>query len=174
MVCGWNKSVDARNPVNQARFPVQGSKGVIWKKQGTKTWTFCSGKGLVDPGTAGRLTGQQRIMRSPPNPEKISIIFWLTGWLSRRYPAFEKVYVLKLYVPFSPLNQGSFVVDNKQLVSESWGSSNHPWPQYFCKSIAIQMGGVSWYKVVVKILFSAKRRAYFCKSIAIEMGGVSR
>ena len=27
---------------------------------------------------------------------------------------------------------------------------------------------------MVHILFSAKRRAYFCKSIAIEMGGVSR
>ena len=36
------------------------------------------------------------------------------------------------------------------------------------------MGGVSWYKVVVYILLSANGRAYFCKSIAIEMGGVSR
>ena len=36
------------------------------------------------------------------------------------------------------------------------------------------MGGVSWYKLVVYILLSAKRRAYFCKSIAIEMRGVSR
>ena len=44
----------------------------------------------------------------------------------------------------------------------------------FCKSIAIQMGDVSWYKLVVYILLSAKRRAYFCKSIAVEMGGVSR
>ena len=36
------------------------------------------------------------------------------------------------------------------------------------------MGGVSWYKLMVYILLSAKRRAYFCQSIAIEMGGVSR
>ena len=36
------------------------------------------------------------------------------------------------------------------------------------------MGGVSWYKLVVYTLLSAKRRAYFCKSIAIEIGGVSR
>ena len=55
-----------------------------------------------------------------------------------------------------------------------WKESNDPWPQYFRKSIAIQMGAVSWYKLVVYILLSAKRTAYFCKSIAIEMGGVSR
>ena len=36
------------------------------------------------------------------------------------------------------------------------------------------MGGVSWYKLVVYTLLSANGRAYFCKSIAIEMGGVSR
>ena len=36
------------------------------------------------------------------------------------------------------------------------------------------MEGVSWYKLVVYIQLSAKRWAYFCKSIAIEMGGVSR
>ena len=36
------------------------------------------------------------------------------------------------------------------------------------------MGGGSWYKLVVYMLLSAKRRASFCKSIAIEMGGVSR
>ena len=36
------------------------------------------------------------------------------------------------------------------------------------------MGGVSWYKLVVYIVPSAKRRAYFCQNIAIEMGGVSR
>ena len=54
-----------------------------------------------------------------------------------------------------------------------WECPNDPWPQYFCKSIAIQMGAVSWYKLVVYTLLFAKRRAYFCKSIAIEMGGVS-
>ena len=36
------------------------------------------------------------------------------------------------------------------------------------------MGGVSWYRLVVYIAISAKRRAYFCQHIAIEMGGVSR
>ena len=36
------------------------------------------------------------------------------------------------------------------------------------------MGGVLWYKLVVYILLSAKKRAHFCKSIAIAMGGVSR
>ena len=36
------------------------------------------------------------------------------------------------------------------------------------------MGGVSWYKLVVYILISAKRKAYFCKNIAIEVGGISR
>ena len=45
---------------------------------------------------------------------------------------------------------------------------------YFCKSIAIQMGAVSWCRLVVYILFSAKRMACFRKSIAIEMRGVSR
>ena len=33
---------------------------------------------------------------------------------------------------------------------------------------------VSWYTLVVYILLSAKRSAYFCKSIAIGMGGVPR
>ena len=37
------------------------------------------------------------------------------------------------------------------------------------RRIVIHIGGV--YSI---ILLSAKRRAYFCKSIAIEMGGVSR
>ena len=36
------------------------------------------------------------------------------------------------------------------------------------------MGDVSRYKLVVYLLISANGRAYFCKSIAIEMGGVSR
>ena len=36
------------------------------------------------------------------------------------------------------------------------------------------MGAVSCYKLVVYVLLSATRRAYFCKGIAIEMGGVSR
>ena len=36
------------------------------------------------------------------------------------------------------------------------------------------MGGVSWYKLVVHILLSAKRRTYFCKSIAVEIAGVPR
>ena len=35
------------------------------------------------------------------------------------------------------------------------------------------MGAISWYKLAVYILLSAKRGAYFRKSIAIEMGGVS-
>ena len=54
-----------------------------------------------------------------------------------------------------------------------WEYSNDPCPLYFCESIAIQTGGVSWYKLVY-ILLSAERRAYFCKSIAIEVGGVYR
>ena len=39
------------------------------------------------------------------------------------------------------------------------------------RHIVIQIGGVYIY---IYILLSAMRRAYFCKSIAIEMGGVSR
>ena len=39
------------------------------------------------------------------------------------------------------------------------------------RRIVIQIGGVH---TVVYILLSAKRRAYFCKSIAIELGGVPR
>ena len=53
-------------------------------------------------------------------------------------------------------------------------SQRTPDPNTSAKSIAIQMGGVSWYKLVVYILLSARRRAYFCKRIAIEMGGVPR
>ena len=56
---------------------------------------------------------------------------------------------------------------------EIWGCSNDAWPYYFCESITIQVEAHRdinwWYR-----LLSAKRRAYFCKSIAIEMGGVLR
>ena len=51
--------------------------------------------------------------------------------------------------------------------------SQRPLTLMLLQSIAMQMGGVSWYKLVLYILLSAKRRAYFCKTIAIEMGGVS-
>ena len=54
------------------------------------------------------------------------------------------------------------------------GVSTPPDPNQICERITIQMGGVSWFKLVVYILFSAKRAAYFCKSIAIELGGASR
>ena len=47
--------------------------------------------------------------------------------------------------------------------TSNWEYSNDPWPQYLCKSIAIQMGGVPWYKLAVYMLLSAKRRAYFGK-----------
>ena len=36
-------------------------------------------------------------------------------------------------------------------LNDVWGCPNDPWPQYFCKSIAIQMGAVSWYKLVVYV-----------------------
>ena len=42
------------------------------------------------------------------------------------------------------------------------------------RRIVIQIGGVSWYKLVVYILLSAKRRAYCCKSTAIEIWEVYR
>ena len=64
--------------------------------------------------------------------------------------------------------------ETPQYTSYFGGCPNDPWPEYFCKSIAIQVGSVSWYKLVLHVLLAAKRRAYFCKSIAIEMGGVWR
>ena len=54
-----------------------------------------------------------------------------------------------------------------------WGCSKDRWPEYSCRSITMQMGAISWYKLVY-ILLSAKRRAYVCRSTAMEMGGLSR
>ena len=57
----------------------------------------------------------------------------------------------------------------------SWFGSvpTTPDPNTSAKSIAIQMGDVLWYKLVVYVLLSAKRAAYFCKSIAKQMKRVS-
>ena len=80
-----------------------------------------------------------------------------------------KVFAHNLRLPSSQSQNDSLRWSDAYL-----GVFQRPLTQYFCKSIAIQMGGVSRYKLVVYILLSSKKRAYFCKSIAIEMGGASR
>ena len=52
---------------------------------------FCSGEGRVDPGTAGRITGQEQFMCSPPSLQKVNVFFRLTGWLSQGQPPFRQV-----------------------------------------------------------------------------------
>ena len=80
---------------------------------------------------------------------------------------------LALFLRERPQNCSEKLDRGSNCLSQNWECYNDPWPSCSCKSVA-QMGAAPWYKLVVYILLSAKRRAYFCKSIAIETGGVSR
>ena len=53
--------------------------------------------------TAGcpRVNRAKKFMCSPRNTGNINFSLWLTGGLSQRCPDFRKVYVFKVYVPFS-------------------------------------------------------------------------
>ena len=53
--------------------------------------------------TAGcpRVNRAQKFMCSPRNTGNINFSLWLTGGLSQGCPDFQKVYVFKVYVPFS-------------------------------------------------------------------------
>ena len=61
-----------------------------------------------------------------------------------------------------------------QLSLLSWGNFQPALTLILLQKYRDTNRGVSWYKLVVYILLSAKKRAYFGKSIAIAMGGVSR
>ena len=58
------------------------------------------------------------------------------------------------------------------LLCDTLGLADNTYPSTSAE--ASRYGGVSRYKLVVYVLLSASGRAYFCKSIAVEMGGVSR
>ena len=53
--------------------------------------------------TAGcpRVTRAKKFMCSPRNTGNIEFSLWLTGGFSQGCPDFQKVYVFKVYVPFS-------------------------------------------------------------------------
>ena len=53
--------------------------------------------------TAGcpRVIRAKKFMCSPRNTGNIHFFFWSTGGLSQGCPDFQKVYVFKVYVPFS-------------------------------------------------------------------------
>ena len=53
--------------------------------------------------TAGcpRVNRAKKFMCSPRNTGNIDFSLWLTGGLSQGCPDFQKVYVFKVYVPFS-------------------------------------------------------------------------
>ena len=53
--------------------------------------------------TAGcpRVNRAKKFMCSPRNTGNINFSLWLTGGLSQGYPDFQKVYVFKVYMPFS-------------------------------------------------------------------------
>ena len=53
--------------------------------------------------TAGcpRVNRAKKFMCSPRNTGNVSFSLWLTGGLSQGCPNFQKVYVFKVYVPFS-------------------------------------------------------------------------
>ena len=52
---------------------------------------------LVVPG----LTGPKSLLCSPRNTGNINFSLWLAGGLSQGCPDFQKLYVFKVYVPFS-------------------------------------------------------------------------
>ena len=58
--------------------------------------------------TAGcpRVNRAKKFMCSPRNTGNINFSLWLTGGLSQGCPSFQKVYVFKVYVPFSCPTKG--------------------------------------------------------------------
>ena len=68
--------------------------------------------------TAGcpRVNRAKKFMCSPRNTASINFSLWLTGGLSQGCPDFQKVYVFKVYVPFScPSLSGPILRDTARL-----------------------------------------------------------
>ena len=76
----------------------------IWEKKAHKHKLFALVNGQMALGqTAGcpRVDRAKKFMCSPRNTGNIDFSLWLTGGLSQGCPDFQKVYVFKVYVPFS-------------------------------------------------------------------------
>ena len=75
--------------------------------------------------TAGcpRANRAKKFMCSPRNTGNINFSLWLTGGLSQGCPGFQKVYVFKVYVPFSCPNS-----ENQFLNSESCSENTSELP----------------------------------------------
>ena len=72
--------------------------------------------------TAGcpRVNRAKKFMCSPRNTGNISFSLWLTGGLSQGCPDFQKVYVFKVYVPFSCPSLALISVENCMIVKPLW------------------------------------------------------
>ena len=62
---------------------------------------------LGQTGGCPRVNRAKKFMCSPRNTGNINFSLWLTGGLSQGCPNFQKVYVFKVYVPFSCPSRGS-------------------------------------------------------------------
>ena len=67
--------------------------------------------------TAGcpRVNRAKKFMCSPRNTGNINFSLWLTGGLSQGCPDFQKVYVFKVYVPFSCPNKAAESSENSEI-----------------------------------------------------------
>ena len=71
----------------------------------------------------------KKFMCSPQNTGNINFSLWLTGGLSQGCPDFQKVYVFKVYVPFSCL-KGGRTFETNPFVDKTWeGVGFHPCPK---------------------------------------------
>ena len=76
--------------------------------------------------------------------------------------------------PLEPLNRKSKSQVEFDAFCHKLGVSQRPLTLIVLQKYRDTNGSRIVIQLVVYILHSAKRKAYFCKSIAIEMGGVSR
>ena len=122
--------------------PYRAPKWEIWEIPGEKRhininfllW-LTSGwpwdKPLVVPG----LTGLKKFMCSPRNTGNIKFSLWLTGGLSQGCPDFQKVYVFKVYVPFS-------CPRNTIFGTQKSGTKKEPKPKLLSPDIFWWVGGL--------------------------------
>ena len=68
-----------------------------------------------------RVNRAKKFMCLPRNTGNINVSLWLTGGLSHGCPDFQKVYVFKVYVPFSCLiiGNGSEMSEQKEFVRQA-------------------------------------------------------
>ena len=100
--------------------------------------------------TAGcpRVNRAKKFMCSPRNTGNINFSLWLTGELSQGCPGFQKVYVFKVYVPFSCPRKGAR--EGTRPEAERGGGKND----------GERMGGPTRGRDLVKTLLQNLRRTW--------------